>query len=271
MKNSTNKLSCSILISTYNWPKALSLCLKSLSLQSVPPDEIIICDDGSSNETKNVIDQFKKVCLIPLKHIWQPDEGFQLAKIRNKGFAAAAGDYLIQIDGDLILHPDFVKDHLLFSKKGYFTTGSRVLLSEESTKQLIEDSNINLDFSKIKYKNFFNQFRAPAMWGLFATTYKNKRNYKYYVKGCNMAFWKKDIFDVNGYNEDFIGWGREDSEIAIRLMNLGVKKRFLKFGGICYHLFHVEASRELEQQNIEKMNNAIKNRTILSPKGLNQY
>ena len=86
-----------------------------------------------------------------------------------------------------------------------------------------------------------------------------------------MAFWKSDLMKVNGYNEEFTGWGREDSELAIRLINAGIKKRFLKFGGICYHLYHREASREMEQINIDRMNNAIKQKLIESPKGLNQY
>lgn len=262
---------CSILISTYNWPDALSLCLKSVMLQIVKPDEIIICDDGSADETKNLIDDFKGSCKIPLKHIWQPDEGFQLAKIRNKGFAAASKEFIIQIDGDLILHPKFVQDHLLFAQEGYFTTGSRVLLSEESTVQLINEKNTALDFKKIKYKNFFNKYRAPFLWELLATNYKNKGTKKYYVKGCNMAFWKKDILSVNGYNEDFLGWGREDSEIAIRLINTGVKKRFLKFGGIAYHLYHAEASRELEEKNVQMMEKAIIEKTTYIPKGVSQY
>jgi glycosyltransferase involved in cell wall biosynthesis len=262
---------CSLVVSTYNWPEALKMCMKSVLIQTVLPKEIIFCDDGSGIETKNLINSFKNETSIPVKHVWQPDEGFQLAKIRNKGFAATSYDYIIQIDGDLVLHPDFVKDHLAFAKKGYFTTGSRVLLSKESTQQIINQRAVNIDFKKIKYKNFLNKFRAPILWGLFASTYKNKGVNKYYVKGCNMAFWKKDILKINGYNENFTGWGKEDSEIAIRLINAGIKKRFLKFGGIVYHLYHKEASRELEKENLEKMNYSIKNKLINSPRGINQY
>jgi glycosyltransferase involved in cell wall biosynthesis len=268
---SQKRQSCSLLISTYNWPEALKLCIKSALGQTVLPNEIVICDDGSTVETKKLIDALNINSKIPIKHIWQPDEGFQLAKIRNKGFAETSCDYIIQIDGDLVLHPDFVKDHLLFAKKGYFTTGSRVILSEESTHEIINQSSISIDFKKIKYKNFLNKFRAPFLWDLLATTYKNKGIHKYYVKGCNMAFWKKDILSVNGYNEDFVGWGREDSEIAIRLINSGVRKRFLKFGGIAYHLFHPEASRELEEKNINMMIKAIEEKHRYIEKGIDRY
>ncbi len=86
-----------------------------------------------------------------------------------------------------------------------------------------------------------------------------------------MAFWRNDLMKVNGYNEAFTGWGREDSEIAIRLINSGIHKRFIKTGGICYHLYHKEASRELEQKNIDLMNSAITNKTIRVTKGVDQY
>lgn len=86
-----------------------------------------------------------------------------------------------------------------------------------------------------------------------------------------MAFWKKDILKVNGYNEIFVGWGREDSELAIRLINSGVKKRFLKMGGVSYHLYHNEALRDNEQQNTDRMNQCIVDKTIWANDGINKY
>ena len=86
-----------------------------------------------------------------------------------------------------------------------------------------------------------------------------------------MAFWKEDLLKVNGYNESFFGWGREDSELAIRLMNAGIKKQFIKMGGICYHLYHKEASREMEEKNTQMMEDAIRNKITWSEKGVSQY
>jgi glycosyltransferase involved in cell wall biosynthesis len=261
----------SLLISTYNWPSALNLCLKSVLRQSILPDEILICDDGSTEETKVLIDSFIKESIVPIIHVWQPDEGFQLAKIRNKGFAAASGDYLIQIDGDLILNKDFIKDHIKFSREGSFSTGSRVLLSKETSDALIKQNSIDVKKLGKNNRNFLNNFRIPFLQLLLASIYKNKGKNKYYVKGCNMAFWKKDILKINGYNENFTGWGREDSEIAIRLINAGVTKRFLKFGGNCYHIFHKEALRDMEEKNIQMMNEAIENKSTYIHNGLSKY
>lgn len=262
---------CSLLIATYNWPVALELCLQSVLQQKVLPGEVIIADDGSGEETTLLIKKFQENFPLPLKHIWQPDEGFQLARIRNKGMVAAEFEYIIQIDGDLILHPYFIQDHLELRKEGYFTTGSRVLLSPHTTKQLIENKCLDVAKYSSGNRNFFNGLRSNWLRKRMASLYKTGGRNIFYVKGCNMAFWKKDLLRVNGYNESFYGWGREDSEMAIRLMNAGIKKQFIKMGGICYHLYHDEASRELEARNAQMMIDAINNKITWADKGLNQY
>jgi predicted glycosyltransferase involved in capsule biosynthesis len=109
------------------------------------------------------------------------------------------------------------------------------------------------------------------MRDFMATRYKTWGKYRFYVKGCNMAFWREDLVKVNGYNEAFTGWGREDSELAIRLVNNDIKKRFIKMGGICFHLYHKEASRELEVKNIRMMENAIELKITRAEIGLDQY
>jgi glycosyltransferase involved in cell wall biosynthesis len=263
---------CSLLIATYNWPKALELCLHTVLQQSVLPNEIIIADDGSKPPTTDVIKQFTANSPVPVVHVWHPDAGFQLAQIRNKAFAKAQYDYVIQIDGDLLLHPHFIADHLAIAKPNHFVSGSRVLLSEKTTQFLLQQ---NTPFQGVKTlgndKNFFNGLRLPAIRNFLADKYKQSGKNTYYVKGCNMAFWKNDLLAVNGYNEAFTGWGREDSELAIRLINTGIKKRFLKMGGVSYHLWHKEASRDNEATNTAMMEKAIQEKHVWAPKGINQY
>jgi glycosyltransferase involved in cell wall biosynthesis len=263
--------SATLIIATYNWPAALQLCLESILRQSVMPGEIIIADDGSTGSTKEVIDDFSKRCPVAVIHIWQEDEGFQLAKIRNKGFARASQPYLIQIDGDLILHPEFIRDHVQLAEPGFFVTGSRVLLSEENSKSLVEKKPVDIKPFLTNNKNFFNGLHSSLLRNFLATRYKQAGKNKYYVKGCNMAFWKKDIVAVNGYNEAFTGWGREDNEIAIRLMNKGCKKKFLKFGGITYHLYHHEVVRDNLAKNDRLLQQAITEKTTYCAKGIDQY
>lgn len=265
------KAACSIVISTYNWPAALRLCFQSVLKQSVLPSEIIIADDGSKEETRELIEQFKKYSVVPVVHVWQPDEGFQLAKIRNKAIAKASQPYIVQVDGDLILHPHFLEDHLHLRENGYFISGSRVLLSEETSRVLLANQSINVHRHYLSNRNFLNRFRNKLLRNILSTRYKVRGKHAYYVKGCNMSFWRRDLLRVNGYNEDFTGWGREDSELAIRLINAGVKKKFLKMGGVTYHLYHKEASRELEEGNTRMMEQSIEERRKFAEKGVSQY
>lgn len=260
----------SLIVSTYNWPQALNLCLKSILNQSVLPSEVIIADDGSGVETKKLIEQYQDNSTIPLIHVWHPDEGFQLAKIRNKAIKTASGEYIVQIDGDLILHPDFLKDHLRSAALGKFVSGSRILLPQNFTNKLLAAGIIpSIKLLLLKGSNRFNGFRIPFLSKFLLSRYK--KNKPYYVKGCNMAFWRQDLILVNGYNEEISGWGKEDSEIAIRLINSGINRTFLKFGAVCYHLFHKEASRNRESINDSILNDALVAKRKKCNKGLSLF
>ena len=106
----------SILLATYNWPQALKLCLESLATQTDPDFEIIIADDGSTQSTTQLIDSYKNT--LPITHLWQEDEGFRKTKILNQAIATAQGDYLIFLDGDCIVQPDFVERHRQLAQIG---------------------------------------------------------------------------------------------------------------------------------------------------------
>ena len=127
----------SLMISTYNWKEALSLCLYSVFAQTVKPCEILIADDGSRDDTKQLIDKMRTKTDIPIVHVWHEDKGFRLSAIRNRSIERAKGDYIIQIDGDILLDKHFIADHLELAEKGYFVCGSRVLLGRMATARLL--------------------------------------------------------------------------------------------------------------------------------------
>lgn len=242
------QIDTSLLVSTYNWPEALELCLQTVARQSLLPGEVVVCDDGSGPETAALIARMRRSFPIPIVHVWHPDEGFRLASIRNKGIAKAEGRYIIQIDGDILLHKHFVQDHVAFRRLGCFSTGSRMMINAGHSKELLQKKESD-NFLHFRNKNWLNAVRIPWMSRLLAHHYKTRGRSRIYVKGCNMAFWKADLLWVNGYNESIKGWGNEDSELAIRLLNSGIQKRFIKFSGICYHLYHPFASRAQEDEN----------------------
>ncbi|MCM4154561.1 glycosyltransferase family 2 protein [Gramella sp. AN32] len=255
-----------LLISTYNWPDALHLVLKSVEKQSVKPDEILIADDGSSNETKDVIDIFKKLGL-PIKHIWQEDDGFKRTSILNKAIAASKADYIIQIDGDCIIHEKFVEDHLILAKDDTFLFGSRVNIKENAVAEVFQTEQTRFNFTSNKISRKTRNLHVPLFRDLYTETTELSKK----VRGCNLSFWRKDFISINGYNEEMTGWGKEDSEMIIRLLNSGVKGKRLRYGGILYHIWHKASSRSQENINEKIEAKTAQENLKRCAKGIDQY
>ncbi len=262
------EISVSVIIPTYNWPEALNLCLQSVLTQSILPDEIIIADDGSTQDTRDLIDNISKRSTIPIIHVWQKDDGFRLAQIRNKAIAKSSKDYIIQIDGDVILHKDFVKDHIRFARRGSFVSGSRVIIEKKLAEQLLSLQEFKISIYTKGTHSKLNGIHLPCLSSLQE---KYRQNDILYVRGCNMAFWREDLLKVNGYNEEMTGWGREDNELASRLINLGIEKRIIKFAGIMFHLYHKIRPRTSVDKNDAILRQTIAMKTIWCKKGIDQY
>lgn len=262
--------SVSLIVTTYNWKEALTVVLNSVNQQSRLPDEVIIADDGSRTDTKQRIDELKKNLKYKIRHIRHPDDGFQVSKIRNRAIAASNSEYVVSIDGDMMLHKRFISDHLEHAKPGNFIQGGRVIMNEFLTKSILDGTQgiPDIGFLSPNIKN-----RKNALWHRALTSYfiKFPTNNLKRVRGCNQAFWKSDLIKINGFNEAFHGWGREDSDICLRLNNAGVDRVNLKFGGIAYHLYHPEAKRTSLSTNDDILATAIKEKLVFCEKGLNQY
>lgn len=227
-------ISVALLISTYNWPEALELVLSSVARQTRMPDEIIIADDGSKEETKQLIEKFKTSFNLPIKHIWHEDKGFRKSLILNKSVKNITSDYIIQIDGDIIIHPKFVEDHLKAAQEGYFVQGSRAMITAEKAKEIMVSKNINFSIFSSGLYSRFNALRCPLLSAIFVLDPSNP----FHIKGCNLAFWKKDFIAVNGYYNNFEGWGAEDYEFGARLLHSGIKRKRLKMAALGYHIYH---------------------------------
>lgn len=225
----------SLIISTYNYPGALNLCLQAVLRQTRMPDEVIIADDGSRDETKELIAQYAATFPVPLIHVWHEDKGFRKSKILNTAIHTASGEYIIQIDGDIVMSDEFIADHVHFAQKGVFLTGSRVLVGEKTTHKAIENKEFAPTFLTTGLKARENALRLPWLTPLF---FGHKR-----VNGCNMSFWRDDLFAINGYDEGMEGWGAEDTDLAARLKRNGVRQKHIKYMAIQYHLYHKTFSR----------------------------
>ena len=260
-------LNTSLIISTYNREDALELTLMGVLNQSELPDEIIIADDGSGQATKDLIARYSTKSPVPIIHCWHEDLGFRLSAIRNKAIAVAGGDYIIMIDGDIITHPHFIKSHKRNARKGQFIQGSRVLLQEEFTSRVLAEKRIRFNFFNWGIKNRLNTIYSPILSKLISF-YSNKPNR---IRGANLSFWKEDVIRINGFNEDFVGWGREDSEFAVRMKNLGIVRKHLKFAGFGYHLYHKESSRASLVKHDYILEQAILQQLTACDNGIGKY
>lgn len=263
-------MTTSLIISTYNRPDALEVCLKSIIDLHKYPDEVIVGDDGSTSETAALVKKYQEGFPCRLLYIRQEDEGFRLAMIRNKCVAEATGEYIIQIDGDIYLHPDFISDHLREARKGYFLKGGRVQLDKDFTEEICgarTPRGIGLLTKGIEAKRM-NSLRLPFLADWLAPRYRKNRDN---VLGCNMSFFRKDFLEVNGYDEAFKGWGGEDLDISFRFRNFGLGKRYLKFCALAYHLWHREAPMDKSDENHARARAHYADGRIKAISGVDQY
>jgi len=260
-------MNCSLIICTYNWPEALSLVMKSVIEQSVLPNEVIIADDGSDKSTAEEILKFKKLFSTPVIHSWQEDNGCRIPHSRNRAIAKSNYEYIIMVDGDTVLHKDFIKDHKRFAKKGVYVQGSRVLLQSKFSHSLLNDNLFRKPSFFLKdSKNSLNMLRIPFL-SKCMSYFKNQNINR--IRGCNFSIYKNDINKVNGFNEKITTWGREDSEFVQRLFNYGIFKQHLKFSGIQYHLYHKE--RKHNSTNNDILQKTIEENISWCDEGLNRY
>ena len=254
MTGSANSERCSLIIATYNWKEALALVLASVRAQSVMPGEVIVADDGSRDDTAEFVKAEARNFAVPLRHLWQEDAGFRKGRILNEAMARANGEYLIALDGDMLMHPEFVRDHLSASRRGSYIQGGRMMLGEAATARTIAAGRRTAGIFSRNVRNRINGIHAPIL----SRFVRGDRGHVRRTRGCNISYWKDDIIRVNGYNEDLEGWGREDTELVARLMNSGVQRKNVKFAAIAYHLHHRTSSRHADAANFDVVRNVVR-------------
>lgn len=232
----SNDLKVSLIITTYNWPKALELALQSVVLQSTYPDEVIIADDGSGQETAEVVKSVLYESRLRWCHIWQEDQGVRQSRIKNLAVKNSRYPYLIFADHDAVLHTDFVRDHLSMAREDHFLQGKRCLLPKYYTQKLFENGAFSGPKLWLKgLGNRKNILRIPALGRLLGKPKKFETS----LRGCNLSMFKEDFLRVDGFDEAFDGsWGREDSDLCYRLFHCGIKVINLWFMALQYHLNH---------------------------------
>lgn len=262
--------SVSLIITTYNWPEALELSLKSVLRQTRRPNEVIIADDGSGVSTNMLVEKYSKILSnhgIKLVHSWQPDNGFRLSRSRNLAMAKAKGDYIIFIDGDIIMESRFVEDHLKHAEEGHFVIGRRTKLSDAYSSRIMGTDIVPHPFCSGIARGREQAIRSTLLAKLCSKRNKSVDD----IHGCNISFWRLDAIKVNGFNCDFVGWGAEDKEFFIRMINNGLTKKKAKFSAIAYHIHHVENSRANKEANQRLFEETIASGSTWCRLGINQF
>ncbi len=235
----------SLIISTYNKPDFLALVLLSLMRQKVFPDEVVIANDGSGPDTSALIAKYEKRADFPIMDVWQQDSGFRKCRILNQSIASCTGDFIVIIDGDMILHRSFIEDHIAFAQPGRYTQGRRISLRRRMSQRALLDQRTTFSF----FTPGLNR-RPQAIRSRWLARRVSKENKSLHnSRGCNQAFWKSDLIAVNGFNEDFEGWGMEDTELVQRLHQKNISRIYLRHAALAYHLWHEELPRDQVGRN----------------------
>lgn len=257
----------SLIINTHEQPEYLRRVLQSVEKQSVLPKEVILADDGSTEATRALFAGWAGRQAFRCEHAWQEHSGFRRARILNQAISLATGTLVVFLDGDTVPHPRFLEDHLAVARVRCFVQGHRCLVERIAAEQFGTGSfatDRKRALLSCQLSGVLNAFRWPVN---VSRLRKDLRG----IRGCNLGIWRDDLIRVNGYNEAFEGWGREDSELAVRLMNHNVQRLDVRGRCVCYHLWHPPADRSKLPVNDHLLEDAIRTRSRRCDLGLDRH
>ena len=265
-----------VIVTTYNSPAMLSAVLEGYLAQTDKDFEVLVADDGSTEETAKVVQDFQARASFPIRHVWQEDLGFRAAAIRNRALAQTDADYIIFTDGDCVPLPDFVTRHRALSEPGCFLSGNRLILSREFTQRVLgEQLPIYLwrfpDWLRARGRGDIERLLpllhlpdCPGLRKLWPHRWKG-------AKTCNLSAFRTDLLRVNGLDESYAGWGLEDSDLVIRLIRAGVISKSARFAAPVLHLWHKENDRSQLEENRLRLEEVLAATHIRALKGVDQY
>ncbi|MBN1830054.1 MAG: glycosyltransferase family 2 protein [Deltaproteobacteria bacterium] len=265
-----------VIVTTYNRPDALTAVLDGYRSQRDRDFELIAADDGSNEETRHVIEDCRRRGDLRLNHVWQEDRGFRAAAIRNRAVASTSADYIIFSDGDCIPRPEFVSQHRRIAERGWFVAGNRILLSEGFTEEVLTKS------MPIHTWNLFHWFLAflrkdiNRWWPMVPLRFdsplrKMTASVWRGVMTCNLSVWRDDLVRINGLDEEYVGWGLEDSDLVIRLIRSGVRHKTGRFAAPVLHLWHRDNDRVGFTRNQDRLDSLLRSDRVKALQGVSQY
>jgi len=259
----------------YNRPDMLTALFEGYLAQDYGDFEIIVADDGSSAETKKVIECYQQRAPFRIAHAWQENTGYRAATIRNKAVAQSKADYIVFTDQDCVPRSDFLSNHARLAEAGWFVPGNRVLLAQNFTQQILLNSEFVHDWRLAKWvvrrlQGDINRIRP--LLKLPTGSWRKLHPMRWRgAKTCNLAVWRDDYSRVNGMDESYTGWGMEDSDLVIRLLRAGVRHKSGRFAVPVLHLWHKESDRSQLEENQRRLQQLLSATHVRALKGLDQY
>jgi glycosyltransferase involved in cell wall biosynthesis len=263
-----------VILTTYNRPDALAAVLEGYFAQDMHEFEVIVADDGSTAETRQLIDDRARRAPFSVQHVWQEDRGFRAGAARNRALAATTADYVIFSDGDCVPPAEFVSRHRALAEAGYFVAGNRILLSERFTGAVLRES---VPIHRWRHRQWVAAWlrgdvnRLLPLLALPDGAFRKRSKQRWEgVKTCNLAAWRADLERVNGFDESYLGWGLEDSDLVIRLLHAGVRHKSARFAAPLFHLWHKEWDRGQLEENQRRLNEILASGRIEALAGLRE-
>ncbi len=262
----------SVIVTTYDREDALDAVLAALSRQRDRGFEVVIADDGSGPGTAAIVAKWRARIGVPLGHVRQAHRGFRAAEIRNRAILACGGDYCVFLDGDCIARPDFIALHRRLAERGRFITGNRVLLSGALTAAVLRDGLRPEAWGAARWigqrmRGGVNRLAAVLRLPLGALRKLGSGRWRG-ARSCNLAVWRADLERVDGFDASFCGWGREDSDLLIRLLHAGVRRKDGRFATGVVHLWHPEADRAQLAANEARLEAVLGGDRVRAQRGL---
>ena len=262
----------SVIVTTYDREDALDAALRSLAQQSDRNFEIVIADDGSRPDTARVVASWQARLPLPLKHVRHEHQGFRGGEIRNRGIRASAGELCIFLDGDCLAAADFIAAHRRLHEPGWFVTGNRILLSPERTAAVL---GRGIEAERWNFAVLLQQRLCGGINRLLPTLRLplgplRKLNSESWAgaQTCNLAVARRDLDRIDGFDCAYTGWGLEDSDLVVRLLHAGVRRKDGRFASGVLHLWHPQNDRSQLPANRARLDEVIGGSRVRAVHGL---
>lgn len=264
-----------IVPAVYNRPDMLTAFFEGYLAQDYRDFEIIVADDGSRPETKEIVDRYRQRAHFRIAHVWQENTGYRASTIRNKAVAQTDADYIIFTDQDCVPRPNFLSNHARLAERGWFVPGNRILLAQNFTRHILHNAEFIHDWTLAQWivRRLYGDInRLQPLIELPGSSWRKLHPKRWRgAKTCNLAVWRDDLIRVNGMDESYTGWGMEDSDLVIRLLRAGVLHKSGRFAAPVFHLWHKEADRSKLTENQHRLQEVLNATHIRAVQGLDQY